>query len=210
MVNKCFESTDKCRVEDTFSELPKKSTMTLPHEEGVSGTKEESDRPAFQEMIAEIPGDGVTTIIIEGMDRPAGEYRIRETLLIYLASKGISLITARTEPIVTDEVQADPMKKAPIQIQGILAELEKSLPAKKLRNARDKARAERGKYEGRRSYMEAAPEVIEQINKLRRKPKGGRRMTYVQVAEELNRKGFKTVSGKEFTGQTAQNIFFSL
>jgi hypothetical protein len=35
-------------------------------------------------------------------------------------------------------------------------------------------------------------------------------MTYVQVAEELNRQGFKTVSGRLFTGQTVQNVLFSL
>lgn len=102
------------------------------------------------------------------------------------------------------------MKKALIQIQGIFAELEKNLLVKKLRNARDRARAEKGKCEGRKSYVEVAPQVIEEIKRLRRKPKGGRRMTYVQVAGELNREGLKTVSKKPFTGQTVQNVLFSL
>jgi DNA invertase Pin-like site-specific DNA recombinase len=111
---------------------------------------------------------------------------------------------------VTAAIEADPMKKALVQIQGIFAELEKSLLVKKLRAARDRARAEKGKCEGRKSYVEVAPRVIEEIKRLRRKPKGGRRMTYVKIAEELNRQGFKTVSDKPFTGQTVQNVLFSL
>ena len=89
-----------------------------------------------------------------------------------LTSKGISLISARTESNVTDEVQADPMKKALIQIQGIFAELEKNLLVKKLRNARDRARAEKGKCEGRKSYVEVAPQVIEEIKEAAAKAEG--------------------------------------
>ncbi len=189
-----------------FAEKVGYEVVRFFREEAVSGTASEEDRPAFQEMVAEILKDGVRTIIIEGMDRLAREYRIQETLLIYLASKGITLICARTEENVTDAVQSDPMKKALIQIQGIFAELEKSLLVKKLRNAREKARAERGKCEGRKGYAEKAPELIEEIKKLRRKAKGQPRRTYVQVAEELNNQGFRTMQGKPFTGQAVQDI----
>lgn len=197
------------RQEETIRVYAEKASYEIVknfREEAISGTKGEEDRPAFQEMVSEILRDGVRTIIIEGMDRLAREYRIQETLLIYLASKGITLICARTEENVTDAVQSDPMKKALIQIQGIFAELEKNLLVKKLRNAREKARAERGKCEGRKGYIDVAPELIEEIKKLRRKPKGEDRMTYVKVAEELNRQGFRTRKGTPFTGQTVQNI----
>ena len=50
-----------------------------------------------------------------------------------MASKGIDLISARTEAKVTEAVQTDPMRKALVQIQGIFSELEKSLLMKKLR-----------------------------------------------------------------------------
>ena len=180
--------------------------VSLFREEAVSGTTGEADRPAFQEMMTEILRDGVKTVIIEGLDRLAREYRIQETLLIYLASKGVKLLSARTEEDITEAVQADPMRKALIQIQGIFAELEKNLLVKKLRNARDKARAEKGKCEGQKGYSVIAPQTIEEIKKLRRKPKGGNRLTYVQIAEELNRRGVKTAKGKEFTGQIVQNI----
>src|SRR5208337_2433765 len=197
------------RQEEVISAYAQKAGIEIVRvfrEEAVSGTTTEADRPAFQEMMAEILRDGVKTVIIEGMDRLAREYRIQETLLIYLASKGISLISARTEENVTDEVQADPMKKALIQIQGIFAELEKNLLVKKLRNARDRVIAEKGKCGGQPAYSEISPEIIEEIKKLRRKPKGQPRMTYIQIAEELNRRGFKTARGRNFTGQIVQNI----
>jgi site-specific DNA recombinase len=56
-------------------------------EEGISGTKDETERPSFQEMVSIILSNGVRTVIVEGLDRLAREYRIQESLLIYLASK---------------------------------------------------------------------------------------------------------------------------
>lgn len=175
-------------------------------EEGVSGTTGEDDRPAFKEMLAAILKNGIRTVIVESLDRLAREYRIQEQLLIYLASNGITLINASTEENVTDAVQSDPMKKAMVQMQGIFAELDKSLLVRKLRLARERKRQETGKCEGRKTYKDTMPEVIELIKRLRRKPKGAKRMAHKDVAEELNRQGFKTRLGKEFTAQIVQNI----
>ncbi len=181
-------------------------------EEAVSGTKGEADRPAFQDMMSEILRNGIRTVIIEGLDRLAREYRIQETLLIYLASKGVSLISARTEENVTDEIQADPMKKALVQIQGIFAELEKNLLVKKLRNAREKVRSEKGKCEGRKGYkdfedQEYHERLLKEIKRLRRrKPKGQKRMSYKEVADELNRAGFVTASRIPFNEMIVQNL----
>jgi site-specific DNA recombinase len=59
-------------------------------EAGVSGVADETQRPAFQEMMTDILSNGVKTVIVESMDRLARELRIQETLLIYLASKGVT------------------------------------------------------------------------------------------------------------------------
>ena len=175
-------------------------------EEGISGTTTEEDRPAFKDMVTAILKNGVRTIIIEGMDRLARELRVQEHLVIYLASKGITLLSARTEEDITAAVMGDPMKKALVQIQGVFAELEKSLLVKKLRTARERVRAEKGKCEGRKSTKEVNPEVIKLIKKLRRTKPGQKRMTYAQVADRLNAEGYLTVSGKAWTGYNVQNI----
>lgn len=198
------------RQEETINSYAGKAGYTVERffrEEGISGTTGELDRPAFQEMMEEILRNGVRTIIVERLDRLAREYRVQESLLIYLASKEVTLINASTEENVTQSIQDDPMKKALIQMQGIFAELEKNLLVKKLRKARERKRESEGKCEGRKSYAEAAPEVIQEIKRLRRKPKGSdKRRTYKEIAEELNAKGFKTRTGKAFTGQIVQNI----
>jgi DNA invertase Pin-like site-specific DNA recombinase len=175
-------------------------------EEGVSGTRGEIDRPAFQAMVSEILKNGVSVVIVEGLDRLAREYRIQETLIVYLASKNIELISARTDENITEAVMADPLRKALVQIQGVFSELEKNLLVKKLKDAREAMRAKTGKCEGRKSYSEAMPEVLKEIKRLRRARKGMPRRTYDKVAAELNAAGFKSMMGKPFTGSSIQLI----
>jgi len=99
------------------------------------------------------------------------------------------------------------MKKAMVQIQGVFAELDKSLLVRKLQKARERSREINGKCEGRKSYQEETPELIQTIKRLRRKPKGStKRMTFVKVAEELNRQGFRTQTGGAFTATNVQMI----
>lgn len=168
-------------------------------EEGISGTKDAEARPAFQDMLSTILKNGVRTIIIEGLDRLARELQVQETLLVYLASKDITLISARTEEDVTEAIKSDPMKKALIQIQGVFAELEKNLLVKKLRTAREHKRTEEGKCEGRKSTKELDPDVIKRIKSLRRKRPNTKRMSYSKIAELLNAEGSRTISGRKWT-----------
>lgn len=195
------------RQEDEIAKFCRKSGFELVRifrEEGISGTLGEADRPAFQEMLSEILKNGVKTIIIEGLDRLARELRIQEQLLIFLASKNITLFSARTGEDVTAAIQDDPMKKAMIQIQGVFSELEKGLLVKKLRKAREAKREETGRCEGRKSYAEVSPALIKEIKRLRR-PYGPRKgMTFKAIAEYLNKTGIKTRTGRPWTPQNVQ------
>jgi DNA invertase Pin-like site-specific DNA recombinase len=201
------------RQEEEIRSFCKSSGIELAwvyQEQGVSGTTDETERPAFQEMISAILKNGVRTIIVEGLDRLAREYRIQETLLIYLASKGITLINARTGENVTEAIASDPMKKALVQIQGVFAELEKNLLVKKLRTAR-RAKAEaNGKCEGRKSYREAAPELVAKIKALYRKPRKGERKTLQQIADQLNAEEAFTLDGKPWTKHNLHRVLKSL
>jgi len=163
-------------------------------EEAISGTKDETERPAFQTMVSEIFQNGTHTIIIEGMDRLARELRIQEALLVYLASKNITLVSARTDENVTQSVLEDPMKKALVQMQGVFAELEKNLLVKKLKSARKRVRDKGDKCEGRKSYEELAPTTIKTLKELRQSGMG-----YRKIAQKLNDDGLKTCSGKKWT-----------
>ena len=159
-------------------------------------------------MVSEIMKDGVDTIVVESLDRLAREYRIQEQLLIYLASKGINLISANTGENVTQAISEDPMKKALIQIQGVFAELDKSLTVKKLRKARERIREQKGKCEGRKGYSETeqGAEILKEIRRLRRRRKGRVGMTFNAVADALNDQGYRADNGRLFTGNTVPGI----
>lgn len=170
------------------------------YKEDISGTVSEIDRPAFQEMISAILKNGVRTVIIEGLDRLAREYRIQESLLIYLASKGITLYSARTEENVTDAVLSDPMKKALVQIQGIFSELEKNQLVRKLKAARERKKETTGKCEGRKTVAESNPDLVSEIKNLKRKHGKRKPYSFAEIAEILNEKGYRNQSGELLTG----------
>ena len=79
--------------------------------------------------------------------------------MIYLASKGITLIAANTGENVTEAITSDPMRKAMVQMQGVFAELDKSMLVKKLRKARDRKRQETGRCEGPKPFYQGSEEA---------------------------------------------------
>jgi DNA invertase Pin-like site-specific DNA recombinase len=101
-------------------------------EKGVPGKTDEEGRPAFQQMIADLLGNGCRTIVIESLDRLARGYAIQEQLITYLASKGLTLISANTGEDITAAMMGDPMKRAMVQMQGIFAELDQNMLVAKL------------------------------------------------------------------------------
>ncbi len=143
------------RQRELISRFADQAEIVIPRfyeEKGVPGAKGEEDRPAFQEMLTAILSNGGRAVVVERLDRLAREYVVQEQLLVYLAAKGITLWNASTGD---EAVKADPMKKAVIQIQGVFAELEKSLIVKRLAAARARKRAENGKCEGQNGWDEA-------------------------------------------------------
>jgi DNA invertase Pin-like site-specific DNA recombinase len=177
------------------------------HEEGISGTTNEFDRPAFKEMIIYVVKEKIDFIIVEAMDRLARELRIQENLCVYLASKNIQLVSANTGENITKAIEGDPMKKALIQMQGVFAELDKNTIVKKLKNGRDKARQESGavtldgsaKCEGRKSYKEINGKLVTIAKKLYRKPRKGERLSLLRVSAKLFEMGYSTRTGKPFS-----------
>ena len=107
---------------------------------------------------------------------------------------------------MTEAITADPMKKALVQIQGVFAELEKSLLVKKLRHAREQVREKCGKCEGRKGYREVASDTLREIRGLRRKRRNGRRTSYQEIAAILNGRGLTTPMDKPFTVKNLRSI----
>jgi DNA invertase Pin-like site-specific DNA recombinase len=179
-------------------------------EKAVSGTKDIDERPAFQQMMSEILADGVKTVIIEGLDRLAREYRIQETLAVYLASKEVNLISARTGENITEAIEGDPLRKALVQIQAIMFELEKNQALLRMRKGKERARAEGRRAEGQHRYGEDSEEerrVIKRIRYMRRTRRGGHAgLSYAKIAEQLNSEGIPTKKGRKWTAALVHHI----
>lgn len=172
-------------------------------EEAVPGKLDEESRPAFQEMIADLLGNGCRTIVIEGMHRLAREYRTQEHLIIYLASKGITLISADTGEDITDAMMGDPMRRALVQIQGIFAELEKNLLVAKLAKARQRKKEKTGKGTGRHAFGEK-PEEVQILETMKALDSSGNSCR--KIAEMLNIRGIPSRSRKLWRSSTVAKI----
>lgn len=162
-------------------------------------TGTEDDRPEFMAMLEAMMTNGVRTVVVESMDRFARDLAVQMQLIAKLLSAGITLIPANTgQAISTATLDDNPMLKAMVQIQGVFAELDKSLTVRKLRKARDAKREAAGRCEGRKPFGthddEAA--VLDRIRQLRRKPRGGDRRSFAAVATVLNAEGLATRQGK--------------
>lgn len=196
------------RQESTIADYAQKNGINITHvfkDQGVSGTL--ANRPALSDMLVALEQNGVKTVIIERLDRLARDLMIQEAIISDLQSKGFKLISVHDGK---DLLCDDPTRKLVRQVLGAIAEYEKAMTVLKLRAARERKRIKNGKCEGRKGYREIAPDIIREIKRLRRKPKGQKPMPFNQIAGKLNEAGFVTASGKPFTGNNVSTILHRL
>jgi len=132
-------------------------------EEGVSGTKETMDRPAWAEMIAALHSNGVRTIIVEKLDRLARDLMVQEAAIADLRKHGFTLVSVQ-EP---DLMASDPTRVLMRQLMGAVAQYDKSQIVAKLRGARMRKRAKEGRCEGRKPFghFEGEAAIIERMTR---------------------------------------------
>lgn len=178
-------------------------------EEGITGDSDWSARPAFVTMVGSILDNGVRTVFVENLTRLARAYVIADAILVYLAAKGITLISADTGEDVTAAMSGDPMKKAMIQMQAVFSELEKNSLVRKLKAARARKKLETGRCEGAKPFGVLAGEnvIIERMRLLRRKPIGkSKRMSFAKIADALNAEQLPSRSGKPWAASSVKQI----
>jgi DNA invertase Pin-like site-specific DNA recombinase len=168
-------------------------------EEGVSGTVDSADRPAFAEMLTALHSNGVRTILIEKLDRLARDLLVQETIIADLRRHGFELISV-AEP---DLMATDPTRILMRQLMGAVAQYDKSQIVLKLRGARMRKRAKEGRCEGRKpfGYFEGEAEVIERMCALRTSGMG-----FDRIAAQLNAEGVKPRAGERWHGLVINRI----
>jgi DNA invertase Pin-like site-specific DNA recombinase len=167
-------------------------------DEGVSGTLE--IRPALAKLLLSLEenGHGVKTVLIEKVDRLARDLMIQEAIISDLKKKGFQLISVHEGD---DLLSNDPTRTMIRQILGAVAQYDKSMTVLKLQIARAKCRQLNGKCEGRKSYTETDPALVERIRELSSTGNNSK-----AIAAYFNQNGTRTRTGKEFTASAIRQI----
>lgn len=171
-------------------------------EEGVTGTRETMDRPAWAAMMAVLHSNGVRTIVVEKLDRLARDLMVQEAAIADIQKHGFTLISV-AEP---DLMANDPTRVLMRQLMGAVAQYDKSQIVAKLRGARMRKRAKEGRCEGRKPYgfYEGEAKVIERMKALRTDGLG-----FDRIAAQMNTEGIGTRTRGRWHGVMVNRILNS-
>lgn len=171
-------------------------------EEGVAGTKDSMDRPAWAAMMTALHANGVQLVIIEKLDRLARALMVQEATIADLETSGFTLISVM-EP---DLMANDPTRILMRQMLGAVAQYDKSQIVIKLRGARMRKRVAEGRCEGRKPFGrdDAERATIERMKALRVEG-----LAFDRIAERLNSERLPTRTGKRWHGVVVNRILNS-
>ena len=176
-------------------------------DEGVSGTKDLDDRGGLSDLLARIRSNGIRLVLVERADRLARDLMVGEVLLAEFRKLAVTVIAADSGTDLTAG-DDDPTRVLIRQVLGAVSQFEKSVIVAKLRAARIRKRKATGRCEGRKPFgtKPGEAETLALIRRLRRKPRGGERLSYDSIAAKLNEMGAPTRTGKAWMGATVCGI----
>ncbi len=176
-------------------------------DEGVSGTKDLDGRDGLSDLMIRLRSNGVRLVLVERADRLARDLMVSEVILGQFRTLGVSVIAADSGTDLTAG-DDDPTRVLIRQVLGAVAQFEKSVIVAKLRAARLRKRKATGRCEGRKPFgtKPGEAETVALIRRLRRKPRGGERLSYDAIAARLNAEGVPTRTGKPWAGATVCGI----
>jgi len=187
----------------TFADAQKIRVTKVFREEGISGTTENMNRPAWCALMEQLQATGMRIIMIEKLDRLARDLMVQEACIADLHKRGFALLSA-SEP---DLMANDPTRILMRQLLGAVAQYDKSQIVAKLRCARVRCRERDGRCEGRKPFGHRVGEnaVIARMKALRAEGKG-----YDRIADSLNAEGVPTRTGRRWHGIVVNRILSKL
>jgi DNA invertase Pin-like site-specific DNA recombinase len=174
--------------------------VTVYREEGVSGTTDSVNRPAWSELMTALHSNGVRVVIIERLDRLARDLMVQETIIADLRKNGFEVVSV-AEP---DLMANDPTRVLVRQMMGAVAQYEKCQIVLKLRGARLRKKAQQGRCEGRKpfGFYDGESKALRRMNELRADGLG-----FDRIAAKLNKEGVPTrTAGKGWHGVVVNRI----
>ncbi len=143
------------------------------------------------------------TVIVESPDRFARDLAVQLAGHDHLRKLGITLIPATAPDFFLEDTPTAVLVR---QVLGAIAQFDKATVVAKLKAARDRTREEKGKCEGRKSYAERNPEMVNLARKLYRPDPERRPVSLRKVAAGLAEKGFTTPSGKPYSASAVASM----
>jgi DNA invertase Pin-like site-specific DNA recombinase len=116
------------------------------YDAAVSGADPIDSRPGFLDMLAYMRGNGARSILIESASRFARDLTVQLVGHDSLKREGIDLVPVDAPDHFLNETPTAVMMR---QILGAVSQFEKAALVEKLRRARQRIRAEKGRCEGR-------------------------------------------------------------
>jgi DNA invertase Pin-like site-specific DNA recombinase len=163
---------------------------------GVSGALEYQHRPALNDLMHQLATNGTKLVLCSNIDRVSRDMLVSELFYKACLEMGVQVVSVAQGDLTDMDDSSRVMIR---QIMSSLSQYEKTKLVKRLKLARDKIKAETGKCGGRSKLSESQPDLLKTLLKLARKPRGGQRKSYKQIADDLNRDGFTNSKGNPIT-----------
>jgi DNA invertase Pin-like site-specific DNA recombinase len=164
-------------------------------DQAVKGTDPIEARPGFSALLDRIESNGVRVVIIEDASRLARSLITQELGILALINRGVRVVTASGDDLTDD---SDPSRTMMRQIAGAFHQYEKARLVAKLKAARDRKRANGGKADGRKRWIDVNPDLVQEAKRLRGtslRPDRSLR----EIAVELEKLGYRNERGTTFS-----------
>jgi len=161
-------------------------------EDGVSGTVDSMERPAFAEMLRLCGPATSQTIVAESASRLARDLMVSELLVQEAKRQGLEIYEAVSGMEISQS--DDPTRVMIRQMLGVVSQWQKTMLVRQLRAARDRIRARDGRCEGKLSWVHQGkfPELAEVLREHIR-----RGFTVDEIQARVNWYRFPTPAGKK-------------
>lgn len=184
-------------------------------DEGLSGALDAAERPGLSCALEALDDGTAEGVIVARLDRLARQLTVQEAALAMAWKLGGRVFTADAGEVLADDMD-DPMRTALRQIVGVIAQLDRALVTKRLRDGR-RAKAATGRKsvgdyafgyrgEGKGRDRDAAPDAAEQaavarIVHLRRDG-----ASYRQIATTLDAEGIAPRRAASWSAMAVRNV----
>jgi len=176
----------------------------VAEEAGVSGIKEAHDRPALTDALLMLKEGAADVLLVARLDRLARQLTVQEAVLAEAWRYGAMVHAADYGEVLQDDPD-DPMRTFVRQVMGSVAQLDRALLTKRMRDGRKAKKAQGGKAEGRYPFgwskdgaVPAEQALVARVRELRTAD-----MTWQEIAGALNGNG---VSPRVAEAWTPRNL----